>query len=322
VDGGAVEAVKFAATFPGQGSQSLGMLATLADSCDEVEATFAEASDVLGYDLWRLCRQGPEARLNATEQTQPAMLSADVAVWRCWRARGGPLPSVAAGHSLGEFAALVSAGSIEFGEAVALVAARGRFMQEAVPEGRGGIAALLGLSDKRVEEVCRKVCAESGGSVDPVNYNAPGQVVIAGHAEAVERALSEARTAGARRALRLPMSVPVHCELMRPAAERLRDRIADCAWRAPAFPILHNADLSEHHDVAGMVGALVAQLVAPVRWADTVHALAAHGAGSLIELGPGKVLTGLARRIDRDLNAFSVFDVAGIDGALERIAKA
>jgi len=248
------------------------------------------------------------------------MLTADVAVWRCWRARGGPMPSVAAGHSLGEYAALVSAGSVDFSAAVTLVAARGRYMQEAVPAGRGGIAALLGLSDRQVVDVCRQTRASGRGEVDPVNFNAPGQVVIAGLSEAVDHAIALAREAGARRAVRLPMSVPVHCELMRPAAERLRDRIAECEWRTPAFPVLHNADLSEHRDAAGIAAALVTQLVAPVRWADTVHALAGYGIESLVELGPGKVLSGLARRIERELRALPVFDPASMDAALEQLA--
>lgn len=312
-----------AATFPGQGSQSVGMLGDLAGACPEIGDTFAEASDALGYDLWQLASEGPESRLNATEQTQPAMLAAGVAVWRAWRARGGPDVALAAGHSLGEYSALVIAGTLEFADAVRIVAARGRFMQEAVPAGVGAIAAILGLEDEPVEAVCAEVCAERPGElVTPVNYNAPGQVVIAGHAGAVERAIERARDAGARRAVPLPMSVPVHCTLMAPARERLVESFDEATWAAPRIPVLQNADVAEHGKPVAIRDALARQLVGPVRWSATVSALAERGASMLLEPGPGKVLSGLARRIDRDLQARSLHDVASLEATLEALSGA
>ncbi len=312
-----------AATFPGQGSQSIGMLGDLAGACPQIQDTFAEASEALGYDLWRLVSEGPEARLNATEQTQPAMLAAGVAVWRAWRARGGSEAALAAGHSLGEYSALVIAGALQFRDAVRIVAARGRFMQEAVPEGTGGIAAILGLEDEAVEAVCADVCGERPGElVVPVNYNAPGQVVIAGHAAAVERAIERARDAGARRAVPLPMSVPVHCALMEPARERLVEAFGEAAWSAPGLPVLQNADVAAHDDPGEIREALARQLVGPVRWAATVRALGERGATALLEPGPGRVLSGLARRIDRQLPAHSLHDVASLESALEALSGA
>ncbi len=300
--------------FPGQGSQSIGMLAALAGAEPLVAETFAEASEALGYDLWRLCQEGPEERLNATEQTQPAMLAAGVAVWRVWRARGGAPPVVCAGHSLGEYSALVAAGALEFATAAALVQARGRFMQEAVPAGEGAIAAVLGLDDEVVTDVCARV--SGAGVVAAVNYNAPGQVVIAGHAGAVHVALGKLREAGARKALPLPMSVPVHCELMRPAAERLLARLRAAGITAPDIPVLHNADVQPHHDPDDIVAALGAQLYTPVRWTRTVQALREAGARTLVECGPGRVLTGLVKRIDRDLPCHAVHDPKSLDEAL------
>ncbi len=298
------------------------MLAELAAGHAQVRETFAEASEALGYDLWELCQQGPDARLNATEQTQPAMLAAGVAVARVWQAAGGPLPSIAAGHSLGEYAALVCAGSLAFGDAVALVAARGRFMQEAVPEGQGAIAALLGLDDARVLDLCESVTDRDGGSiVSAVNFNAPGQVVIAGHAGAVEEAMRLAGEAGARKAIKLPMSVPVHCELMEPARERLVAKLGDIRVSAPEFPVIHNADNRSCENAAAIRTALARQLTRPVRWVESVIALKHHGASVLVEPGPGRILTGLNKRIDRSLKTMAVHDSASLDKTLAALKE-
>jgi [acyl-carrier-protein] S-malonyltransferase len=314
--------MSLAFTFPGQGSQSVGMLAELAGDYPQVEETFAEASQALGYDLWELTQSGPEARLNATEQTQPAMLAAGVAVARVWEAAGGPAPALGAGHSLGEYAALVCAASLDFADAVALVAARGRFMQEAVPEGQGAIAALLGLDDEQVLEVCVSATERAGASiVSAVNFNAPGQVVIAGHAGAVEKAIALAEESGAKRAIKLPMSVPVHCELMEPARERLVAKLEDTQVNAPEFPVLHNADNAVHQDAAAIRGALADQLTKPVRWVESVIALKNHGATVLVEPGPGRVLTGLNKRVDRSLKTLAVHDSASLEKALTELKE-
>ena len=310
-------------TFPGQGSQAVGMLAELAASHAEVRHTFEEASQALGYDLWDLVANGPEERLNATEQTQPAMLAAGVAVARAWAARGGAMPAVAAGHSLGEYSALVWAGSLDFVDAVKVVAARGRFMQEAVPRGQGAIAALLGLDDDRVCELCEQASdAGAGSRVWAVNFNAPGQVAIAGHAEAVQRAIELAQGAGARRAVRLPMSVPVHCELMVPAMERLAETLSGVPVHAPSFPVIHNADNATRDEPQAIRAALAEQLRRPVRWVDTVQRLRELGADTLLEPGPGRVLTGLNKRIDRDLKAMAMHDPASLDAALAALENA
>ena len=312
----------YAATFPGQGSQSIGMLLELSKACVEVCDTFEEASHALGYDLWTLVQKGPEQRLNATEQTQPAMLAAGVAAWRCWAARGGTLPSVAAGHSLGEYSALVAFGSLEFADAIRAVAARGRFMQEAVPEGEGGIAAILGLDDDAVVALCNAVCEGAGlGHVSAVNFNAPGQVAIAGASRAIDAAVSQAREAGARRAIRLPMSVPVHCSLMMPATGRLEARLAAIRIRPPSVPILHNVDLVSRSDEASIRDALAGQLASPVRWHQTVVAMRERGATTMVEFGPGRVLSGLARRIDRGMTAVSVHDGKSLDTALQAVTN-
>ena len=307
-------------TFPGQGSQAIGMLAALAADYPQVEETFAEASEALGYDLWALTQQGPEARLNATEQTQPAMLAAGVAVACVWRTAGGPSPALAAGHSLGEYSALVCAESLDFSDAVALVAARGRFMQEAVPEGQGAIAALLGLDDEQVLDVCASASdVHAAGIVSAVNFNAPGQVVIAGHAQAVESAIASAREAGAKRAIKLPMSVPVHCELMEPARERLVAKLEETRVNIPRFPVVQNADNAAHEDGAAIRAALAGQLTKPVRWVDSVIALRDRGASILVEPGPGRVLSGLNRRIDRSLKTMAVHDSASLHQSLEEL---
>ena len=307
--------MSLAVVFPGQGSQSVGMLAALGAAEPTVRATFEEASAVLGYDLWRLCQQGPEEALNATERTQPAMLAAGVAVWRAWQARGAARPAVLAGHSLGEFTALVCGGALEFRDAVALVQFRARAMQEAVPAGLGAMAAVLGLEDADVEAAC--AAAAQGEVVEPVNYNSPGQLVIAGHAAAVARAVEACRTRGAKRALILPVSVPAHSSLMRGAGERLRERLAEVALRAPAIPVCA-VELKTHGDAAAIRDAVVAQLSSPVRWTDTVRQMVKQGATRIVECGPGKVLTGLNRRIERnkDIAMLAIEDPAGLAAAL------
>lgn len=300
--------------FPGQGSQSVGMLAALAEAQPEVRATFAEASEALGLDLWALASRGPEEALARTEVTQPLMLTAGIAVWRAWRARGGALPALLAGHSLGEYSALVAAGAIDFPEAVRLVADRARFMQEAVPAGQGAIAAVLGLSDDAVRALCAE--AAQGEVLEPVNFNAPAQVVIAGAAGAVTRALAQAKSAGAKRALALPMSVPAHSSLMAPAAARLEQRLASVALRAPAVPVIHNAHLQTAPTPEAIREALVRQVASPVRWVDTIERMAQEGARVFIECGPGKVLTGLNKRIAREAVCLAVQDPASLDEAL------
>jgi len=306
--------------FPGQGSQAPGMLAALARADRRVEQTFAEASALLGYDLWALVQEGPAERLDRTEHTQPAMLVADVAVWRVLAARASRPPAAVAGHSLGEYAALVCAGALEFTDAVRLVAARGRYMQEAVPAGVGAVAAVLGLDDERVAEAC--AAAAEGEVVSAANYNAPGQVVIAGHESAVERATERLREAGARRVVRLPLSVPVHCELMRPAAERLAERLAEIAFSTPSVAVVHNVDAGTHPDPDEMRAALAAQAWRPVRWVDTVRTCRALGADAFLELGPGQVLSGLVRRIAREATVLAVHDEPGLEQALALLEEA
>lgn len=306
--------------FPGQGSQSVGMLADLAAVQPEVQATFAEASAVLGRDLWAIAAAGPAEALDRTENTQPAMLAAGVAVWRCWQARGGPMPAAMAGHSLGEYSALVCAGALDFTDAVGLVAERARLMQAAVPAGTGAMAAILGLDDDQVRAVCAE---QAGGEVlEPVNFNAPGQVVIAGHKAAVERGAAAAKAAGAKRAVVLAVSVPSHCALMHAAAAELAERLAATPLREPAVPVLHNASAAPAADLESMRQLLAQQIHSPVRWVETVRALAAMGITTAVEAGPGKVLTGLGKRIDKTLTTLPVLDPAGLDQALEATANA
>jgi [acyl-carrier-protein] S-malonyltransferase len=289
--------MSFVFVFPGQGSQSVGMLAALAAAQPVVRTTFEEAARVLGYDLWALVSEGPEAALNATERTQPAMLAAGVATWRAWRERGGAPPAAVSGHSLGEFTALVCAGSLEFGAAVDLVRFRGAAMQAAVPEGGGAMAAILGLDDEAVLALCREAARD--GVVEPVNYNSPGQVVIAGDTAAVQRALEAARTRGAKRAVTLPVSVPAHSSLMRTAGDRLRSRLADIEVRAPGIRYVSAVDAAAHEDPEQIRTLLVRQLSSPVRWTQTLRALCSADVAQGIECGPGRVLTGLNRRIER-----------------------
>ena len=303
-----------AIVFPGQGSQSVGMLSELAAAYPVVTETFAQATAVLGEDLGALVSEGPEERLNQTDITQPAMLAAGVAVWRVWQETGGREPAYLAGHSLGEYTALVCAGSLRFEDAVSLVAERGRFMQEAVPAGEGAMAAILGLDDDAVRQVCAD--AARGEVVEAVNFNAPGQVVIAGARSAVERAVTAAKDAGAKRAMALPVSVPSHCALMRPASERLARRLEALEIKAPRIPVLHNVDVSLAGDAGGIRARLVAQLHSPVRWVETVQFMAGAGVGTLVECGPGKVLAGLTRRINRELQGLPVQDPASLEKAL------
>lgn len=300
--------------FPGQGSQSLGMMSEFSGD-PVVRDTFAEASAALDHDLWVLCQQGPVERLNRTEITQPAMLTADIATWRAWLGAGGAMPAAFAGHSLGEYAALVAAQALDFGDAVRLVAERGRLMQAATPEGTGAMAAILGLDDAVLEDVC--AASAQGEVVSCANYNAPGQVVIAGHSAAVARACAAAKAAGARRALPLPVSVPSHCALMRDAATALATTLADTAITAPVVPVLHNVDALEHAEEDSIRAALARQLWQPVRWTDTVRRLAGQGIDTFVECGPGKVLAGLNRRILPDATCLALTDPGAITAALQ-----
>ena len=302
-----------ALVFPGQGSQSVGMLAAFAARHESVRAAYERASAVLGFDLWRIITEGPAERLNSTEVTQPAMLVADVATFEIWRQQGGAAPAVVAGHSLGEFAALTCAGSFEFEDAVRLVHFRGQIMQAAVPEGSGSMAVLLGLEDAQAEEVC--VEAAQGEVVEAVNFNAPGQIVIAGHAAAVLRALSIARERGCKRCQLLPISVPAHSSLMRAASQRLEERLAQLDVRSPACRYISAVDAQEHQTPQAIRSILVRQLASPVRWPQTVRAVMQH-ATALIESGPGRVLTGLIRRIDRGAQCHALEDPDSLAAAV------
>lgn len=311
--------MSFAFVFPGQGSQSVGMLGAL-ESEPEVRATFTAASEALGFDLWELTQRGPAERLNATENAQPALLAAGVALFRLWRSRGGGEPLAVSGHSLGEFTALVCAQALEFGAAVELVRFRGQLMQEAVPAGAGAMVAVLGLEDAQVEEACRS--AAEGSVVEAVNFNAPGQVVIAGERAAVERALEAAKRLGAKRVVPIPVSVPAHSSLMRPAAERLAARLDGLALVRPRCAYVSAVDAQAHDDPADIRRLLVRQLSSPVRWRETVRALEARGLAQLIECGPARVLTGLNRRIASrsDLKCLAIEEVASIDAALAAVS--
>jgi len=304
---------KFAFVFPGQGSQSRGMMNGYADFA-AVRDTFTEASDVLKQDLWQLVAEGSDADLNLTVNTQPIMLTAGVAVYRAWQSQNGAKPTMMAGHSLGEYTALVAAGALRFADALPLVRYRAQCMQQAVPEGVGGIAAILGLDD----DVVRAVCSEGaqGEVLEAVNYNSPGQVVIAGNRAAVERGMELAKTRGAKRAIMLPMSVPSHCILLKDAAEQLRDYLVNVAVHAPAIPVLHNADVKSHADGASIKDALVRQLYSPVRWVETVLEFGKQGITHNVECAPGKVLVGLNKRIDTNQQASAINDGAALKLAL------
>ncbi|MGK2953344.1 MAG: ACP S-malonyltransferase [Thiobacillus sp.] len=307
--------MKLAFVFPGQGSQSVGMMQGWGERA-EVRATFAEASDAVGQDLWALVTGGPADLLNQTVNTQPAMLAADVAVWRVWQAAGGAVPALMAGHSLGEYAALVAAGALGFADAIRLVRFRAEAMQAAVPEGVGAMAAILGLDDDAVRAVCADAAA--GEVVEAVNLNSPGQVVIAGNKAAVERAMVLAKERGAKRALPLPVSVPSHSSLMLPAAEKLLTYMQGVTIMTPTIPVLHNTDVQSHAEADVIRAALAKQLHTPVRWVETVQALKVAGSERVIECGPGKVLAGLAKRIDDSLPAVALVDEASLTAALSQ----
>jgi [acyl-carrier-protein] S-malonyltransferase len=308
--------MKLAMVFPGQGSQSVGMMSRF-DAFAVVRDTFGEASAALGEDLWTLVENGPDEALNQTVNTQPAMLAADIAVYRAWRAAGGAAPAVLAGHSLGEYAALVAAGALRFADAVPLVRFRAQAMQEAVPAGVGAMAAVMGLDANGIRDACRE--AAQAQIVEPVNFNAPDQIVIAGHREAVERAVDAARARGAKRAVMLPVSAPFHSMLMRPAAERLATHLTGIAIGAPTLPVIHNFDVSVANTPDAIRAALAAQAASPVRWVETIRAFVGRGATHMIECGPGKVLTGLAKRIAPELTALPLNDAEAIATAIATI---
>ncbi|SHE65311.1 [acyl-carrier-protein] S-malonyltransferase [Microbulbifer donghaiensis] len=305
---------RLAFVFPGQGSQQIGMLADAAAEFPEIHATFAEASSVLGYDLWDLCQTGEQADINMTERTQPLLLTASVALYRVWCAHGGARPALMAGHSLGEWSALVCAGVLAFTDAVRLVRERGRLMQEAVPAGQGAMAAVIGLDDAAVEAACAE--AAQGEVAAAVNYNSPGQVVIAGSAAAVDRAIEACKAAGAKRAMPLPVSAPFHTELMRPAAEKLAPQIESTVFHAPEIPVIHNVHAKPEADPAAIKALMIEQIYSPVRWTACVQTMAAAGTEQLVECGPGKVLAGLAKRIDRGLSAHNIDTPAQLNEAL------
>ena len=306
---------KFAMVFPGQGSQAVGMLKDLAENYSVVKSTFDEASQVLGYDLWTLVQDGPAEELNKTWQTQPALLAASVAIYRVWQSINGPQPEFMAGHSLGEYSALVCAGVIDFKDAIKLVELRGKLMQEAVPSGTGAMFAIIGLDNDSIRKACEQ--AAQGQVVAPVNFNSPGQVVIAGNKEAVERAGALCKEAGAKRALPLAVSVPSHCALMKPAADKLATTLNNMTFNAPQFAVINNVDVKVESSAENIKAALIAQLYSPVRWTETVEEMAKQGVTLLVEMGPGKVLTGLTKRIVDSLSACAVNDKASLDVAIE-----
>ncbi len=314
--------MKIAFVFPGQGSQSVGMMAGF-EAHPAIRATFDEASGVLGQDLWALVTTGPEADLNQTVNTQPVMLTAGVAVWRAWLAAGGAAPMLLAGHSLGEYSALVASGALAFRDAVPLVRFRAQAMQDAVPAGVGAMAAILGLDAAGVLAACAEAMLEphSGQVVEPVNFNAPEQIVIAGHHEAVERAIAAATTRGAKRGMLLPVSAPFHSSLLKPAAARLAARLANVAVGPPRIPVLHNVDVTERSTPDGIRAALADQAASPVRWVDTIRAFAARGVTHVVECGPGRVLAGLNRRIARELTSYALTDGADLEAARQALAS-
>lgn len=306
--------MSLAFVFPGQGSQSVGMLKDLAENFSEVSATFQEASDALGYDLWSLIQEGPAEKLNSTDVTQPAMLASGVATWRIWQAKGGAIPKVMAGHSLGEYSALVCAGSLSFVDAVKLVSQRGKFMMEAVPAGTGAMAAILGMDDDAVRQVCLE--AADGEVLEAVNYNSPGQVVVAGNKSAIERVTILAKEKGAKRALELPVSVPSHCALMQPAADQLAEVLAGITFNTPTIPVFNNVDVTAADSEADIRDALKRQLFSPVRWVEIIEKMSADGVDKVIECGPGKVLVGLNKRINKSMASAALVDTASIEAAL------
>ena len=307
---------KTAIVFPGQGSQTLGMLSDIASEHAIVQETFAQASNVLGYDLWALVQDGPGEDLNRTDRTQPALLAASVAIWRVWNEQNGKQPEFLAGHSLGEYSALVCAGAIAFEDAIKLVELRGQYMLEAVPEGTGSMAAIIGLDDDAIAKACGDAAQDQ--VVSPVNFNSPGQVVIAGHKEAVERASALCKEVGAKRALPLAVSVPSHCSLMSPAAEKLAAQLETIDVKSPVLKVINNVDVAIESDPVAIKDALKRQLFSPVRWSETVQFFAANDVSLQIEVGPGKVLSGLAKRIDKSVSGVATTDVANLTSALEK----
>lgn len=310
---------RLACVFPGQGSQSLGMLSDLESKHSLVTQTFQSASDALDYDVWQLVQTGPESRLNQTEYTQVAMLVASVAIYRCYLAGGGRIPDMMAGHSLGEYSALVCAEAMTLEDAVRLVSARGRLMQETIPLGEGAMAAIVGLSDQEVRDVCEQ--AAQGEIVSAANYNAIGQVVIAGQSAAVDRAMSLADEKGARLARLIPVSVPCHCDLLQAAADKFAQCLASTDMRPPIVPVINNVDVALYQQADDIRVALERQLFSPVRWVETVQLMAKEGIDTMLECGPGKVLQGLAKRIDRKIKVLAVNDSGSLEAALDHIGK-
>ena len=311
--------MSLAFVFPGQGSQSIGMLDQLATEYPLVQETFIEASDALGYDMWDLVTSGPDVALNQTERTQPAMLAAGIAVWRVWQSLTNIQPGYLAGHSLGEYTALVAAGALSFTDAIKLVEMRGQFMQQAVPEGQGAMAAILGLDDNAVKTICIDAADEQ--VVEAVNFNSPGQVVIAGDVEAVTKATELAKEQGAKRALLLPVSVPSHCALMKPAAEKLAKALTDIPVHKTRIPVLHNVNVSAAADEDEIKALLIQQLHNPVRWVETIQALSNTGVDKIVECGPGKVLAGLTKRIDKTITGLPVFDQRSLEKAVQALGE-
>jgi [acyl-carrier-protein] S-malonyltransferase len=311
--------MSLAFVFPGQGSQSIGMLDQLATEYPLVQETFIEASDALGYDIWELVTSGPDVALNQTERTQPAMLAAGIAVWRVWQSLTNIQPGYLAGHSLGEYTALVAAGALSFTDAIKLVEMRGQFMQQAVPEGQGAMAAILGLDDNAVKMICIDAADEQ--VVEAVNFNSPGQVVIAGNVEAVTKATELAKEQGAKRALLLSVSVPSHCALMKPAAEKLAEAITDTPVHKTRIPVLHNVNVSAAADENEIKALLIQQLHNPVRWVETIQALSDKGVDKIVECGPGKVLAGLTKRIDKTITGLPVFDQRSLEKAVQVLGE-
>lgn len=305
--------------FPGQGSQAVGMLADLAQQHSLIGDTFTEASDALGYDLWQLCQNGPEAELNRTDRTQPAILAASIALWRLWLDSSDVRPGFVAGHSLGEYSALVAAEVIGFADALRLVERRGQLMQQAVPEGEGGMAAILGLSDEQVIDLCVQAC--QGEVVSAVNFNAPGQVVIAGAASAVQRAIEACKGAGAKRAIALPVSVPSHCALMQSAADQLAKDLAALQWQPAQITLVQNVTARPAADAAALRTLLVEQLYSPVRWVQSVEYMAGQGVTDLVECGPGKVLSGLNKRCVKGVNTYNLDSVDGFAAACDHFTQ-
>lgn len=308
--------MSIAFVFPGQGSQSVGMLNSFSE-LNTVTDTFKEASEALEFDLWELCQQGPAEQLNQTENTQPALLTASVALWRLWSESAQVNPKVMAGHSLGEYSALVCAGALELADAVKLVRARGLYMQQAVPSGTGKMAAIIGLDDSLIAEACRE--SEHGEVVSPVNFNSPGQVVIAGNAEAVERAMVACKEKGAKRALPLPVSVPSHCALMKPAADQLSEHLESVLVKAPLIPVINNVDVVAESDPAKIKQALVKQLYSPVRWTETVQKMVEQSVTQVVECGAGNVLSGLNKRIDKSLTSYMTNEKEKFDAAVNEL---